>query len=1387
MRKRAQRKTTEEPIKIVEKPKVVKKKIKLKKNWYVAFSLIVIFFMVIFLNSYFNISSGDAINSDGTSLSTTYYLSGPDPYYNMRLVEETVRTGEYPFYADNDPILNYPLGRSGGRAPLLNMMAIGFSRLLSPFMSEPDSLGYSMQFVSALFGALLIFPVYFIGKTMFGRKEGILAALLVALIPIHIGSGHGSAYGLFDHDSFNLFLFFLTFLFLILSIKEKTPYRSIFFAILSGTSLAALNMVWVEAQFLFAVIVLYAIVQMIIDIFNSEMNWKVVQNLIIILFAGYLISLPVRFTKYGFRADLQLLLVIGVAIFGALYLILDKKKIPWIVSLPSIFCVGGFVAVILYFLDELRAAFPFLSSLGRVSEILYGSGIYGNKVDLTIAEAGTANISKTVMSYGPALYWLAWAGLILLFYFYFKQKHRRDYLFVFILFLINIWLAGTAGRFLNDIVPLIALLAAWITWIVIEKLDYKQMIRNIRNAGGGFRGLRKGIRIYHLLGIVFVIFLILMPNSFLALDAAVPGAVTKNGTSNMKIDYFGEDFSGAFGSSSYKEQYWVDAFDWLNDQDLEIDNPIERPAFISWWDYGFYASAVSGHPTVADNFQDGIPPAANFHTSKSEKEGIAVWIIRLLEGNLRDNGGELSNDVIKLLEDHVGINNSVDIVTWVEDPTTSPSYLAPIGEEYDEKLSENVFVGEQWPENAIYHDITNLFNSTLDDEGITWLYHDIQEATGYSIRYYGVEGYDVGIFNIFAFLADKSIILYALREAGGSEFPNPEDDFIRIKYSGYKVNTDGSRGDDQEWTAEELNALDDSELRRIAITNTPTEEKDDYFKTMFYRTYIGNIPEGLENQLSQLPCWGMKHFAAEFISRYPYFGAQRSAVVIAKYYEGAILNGTVDFMGEPLEDHEIFILKDIDLGTAPLPVDHDNQIIENNSYNLIAPAGNISIQIRRNTELGASAFAVKTIKLNSTTDTQLAPITEEDAMRKSDNFRRMINITIEPGLLEGYVYENIDKKEGYNVSIDEPIPDSNITLIEINEFDPESGQPIDYGDVRALTTDENGYYNSTDLRPGIYLAQATLNDFLIHEGYVFIGIGTNYYNISKPQLGNIEGTIYYDENSNNELDSGEELDDVNVELLYPTADLTPINVDKLITDQTGKYSFTDLIPGNYILNLTKLNTTTGFFDYALDEPVTIEENETIMVNVSIELAPVEIIGLARYQNTTISNLSIRFTEDESVANNTAEFVTLDTNENGLYRGDVIPGSYNITVDETTDQGVFTYEGKLQIKMGEGIKSYDISLIKESMAVIGNTQYNNINIGNITIRFSPDTSIDNNTAVSGVTTSGENGFYQVELIKGSYIVTVDQIVNETGQDVLYTFDGTFDVLGPSRYDISLDKE
>ncbi len=1385
MRKRAQFKIpnqsesvpTSQPMPVTTTP--ARKRFRIKKNWWIGVTLIAVFFLVLFMNSYFNIVSNVNINPDGTTLTDTYYLSGPDPYYNMRLLDSTMQTGRFPYYSSSspDPLLAYPYGQSGGRGPLLVMSAIGFSQLLTPFMSEADALGYAMQFVPALFGALLVFPVYFIGKILFGKKAGLIAALLIALIPIHISSGHGSAYALFDHDSFNLLLYFLTFLFLIKSFKEKDAIRRILYALLAGLPLAALSMVWVEAQFLYTVITLYVVVQLIFDLFTNKVEEGFVLSVSIAMFTGFFVSWPFPFAR-GITLDLPFYLALGVAVFGGLCILLKRKQIPWVLSYPLIGGIGVAAAGFLYIVYSFPGMFSIFTPLNDLSRILYGAGIYGNKVSLTIAEAGTYNLSRTVMSYGPALYWLAWAGFVFLIYQYIKQKGRKDYLMILSLFVINLWLTSTAGRFLNDMVPLIALLSGWIIWYLISKIDYKQMARNIRNAGGGLRGIRKGVRIYHILGVLFIAFLILIPNGFLALDAAVPSAASKNGTSNMKYDFFGQNHSSAFGSSAYKEQYWVDAYAWLNTQDTDIADPVERPAFISWWDYGFYAVAVGGHPTVADNFQDGIPPAANFHTATSEKEGIAVWIVRLLEGNRQDNKGvAFSDSVIAALQKHLGNNNTTQITSWMLNPALSPSQAKPIGAEYDVELSKLIQIGEQYAENAYYHDIVTLLNGTLTDEQITWLYHDIQQATGYSIRYYGVEGYDEQIFNIFAFLGDKSNILTALRTTG-TQFYNPEDDFIQVIYTGYTVNTDGSQGADGQWTAQQLNDMPEEQRNRVAITGTSSVYKEDYFNTMFYRTYVGAPAQqdangNYQTPSQQIPCYAMKHFVPVYISPYPYYGQGRSAVVIAKYYEGAFFNGSITCNNTPLSFVTVAVLDEYGFPHDYMSTD------ENGSYNLIAPGGNVTLLFTY-----ANDVFLKSITFNSTTDVLYAPVTDAESMRLSGSrYSRMFNINVSLSTLEGFVYQDNNNNNTFEPTIDTPL--SGIT-IQLDDY--YFGRP-----VPSVITDEQGHYRFQNLYPSKYNLSAVEGDYtLLNRQAINIEPGNNTYNISKPKLAGIKGVVYQDNNGDKKYTSGEEESDVQIQLTYTNFNDVQLSITNVTTGASGSYAFPSLIPGEYTLNATKINASTGYLDFLTEQAITLTANKTSWVNISLTYATVAVSGYTNHEATAVSGIPITFVPDKSVANNTAtKQSTATSNAQGSYAVSLIPGSYNVTVKKTEGgTTVYTFTGKLVLSIGEGATSYNLSLAKVSVTVSGSTTYDGSGKANMTIFFTKDLNVQNNTAITTSVKTNANGLYTIELTQGSYNITVEETVNESGQNITYISTGRITVSSgeaPRVLNIILTKE
>jgi dolichyl-diphosphooligosaccharide--protein glycosyltransferase len=1039
------------------------------------------------------------------------------------------------------------------------MITIGVGKIFSPFIGEMNALGYAMHFLPALYGALLVIPVYYIGKTLFNKKAGIIAALLIPLIPIHISSGHGSAYSLYDHDSFILLLLSTTFMFLLMSLKEKDTKRSTIYAALSGVSVAAVSMTWVSAQYIYAVIAVYAVVQMVMDIFTQKMSLNVVRTILVTLFTGYILAFPLYWIKSGFSPNLPFFICIGVAAFSLIYIWLSKNRIPWIISLPSIFGIGGIGVAFLYLIRNTTNSI--LSPLKQLSDILFGGGIYGKKVSLTIAEAGTFGLSRTVMSFGPIIYWLGWLGFIMLLYHYYKGKWRREYLLVATWFMVEVWLCTTAGRFLNDLVPLMAVLGGWIMWMVIDKLDFSKMARNIRGVGGGWYGIKKGVKLGHIFGVLFIAFC-LLPNGWMAFDASVP--VTEKGDFGME--------GGAFGLGLYKEGYWTDALSWLSEQDNEINDSTQRPAFIAWWDYGFYEAAIGDHPTVAENFQHGIPPASNFKTAQSEKEAIAVWIVRLIEGDVKNNNEKVSPKIEEVLTQYVGENESLNLTNILENPKKyAPSYNEPIGGGFNVRA-----------ENAKYHDGVDIL-SRLSDDKITWLYHDIQNITNWSIRYYGTERYDLQIFNVFTFLADvdqneyfeSSVINSEWKFMNMSEIEeSPSTRVLCMPYSsinsyigsygmfygGAYLIESAMRG----LIPHSFHTLEETRDRNVMESGYTilqvTHYKEKFYNSMFYKVFFGQnydpygIIEGRINPYDtasfrfaqmRLPTYGMKHFVAEYVSPEKFSGMP---VVIAKYYEGAYINGTITSNGE-LMDAAVSVIDD------KLGLPHDSVFTINGNFSLIAPAGNISLMVTTS----SGEVKLKTITFNSTTDPQRAPITEDDAMRcQGSNYSRWINISIERGSVEGIVFWDKDGDGEYNESMDEPMGYAKVNLGE-----------------EEKRTDSKGRYSFHNLIPGSYTITATKKGY--DDGSAKVAVEPNAtaeQNISMiPSKVTTSGVVWYDKNGNNHVDKNESIADIPIKFTVIDApDENAVNATAT-SNSTGHYE-ESLFPATYKIEID-YNATEG--------------------------------------------------------------------------------------------------------------------------------------------------------------------------------------------------------------------
>ncbi|HLH86034.1 MAG TPA: STT3 domain-containing protein, partial [Thermoplasmataceae archaeon] len=117
---------------------------------------------------------------NGGGIATLPTSGGSDPYYNFRVILYILQTHHELIY---DPALNYPLGSINPRNPFFHWLIVLVAELLGPLMGTQNAAFYAFEELDAVFGALLIIPVYLITKHLFGKTAGYIGALLYTLMP----------------------------------------------------------------------------------------------------------------------------------------------------------------------------------------------------------------------------------------------------------------------------------------------------------------------------------------------------------------------------------------------------------------------------------------------------------------------------------------------------------------------------------------------------------------------------------------------------------------------------------------------------------------------------------------------------------------------------------------------------------------------------------------------------------------------------------------------------------------------------------------------------------------------------------------------------------------------------------------------------------------------------------------------------------------------------------------------------------------------------------------------------------------------------------------------------------------------------------------------------
>ncbi|GIS49528.1 MAG: hypothetical protein Ct9H90mP23_2000 [Methanobacteriota archaeon] len=320
-------------------------------------------------------------------------------------------------------------------------------------------------------------------------------------------------------------------------------------------------------------------------------------------------------------------------------------------------------------------------------DILFTGGFYfsKNKIFGTIGEAQAPSRGVLFASFGPIVTLIA-LGYAFILLWRGAREEKQGLSLVGLWVLIASYMAWTAGRFILNATPAMAVVGAIGIAALWNMADFSGFIKEWRRAGIGtprarFRSARTAsVKKPMIPALVLVFMLVATQHATYGIDSGIPRGETASGDVDQVIyditpDVMRFDIGGLslLDSSSYNPTAncgngcwymgtfgpgfngggWNMAYEWLSEQDSDEDFG-QRPAFVSWWDYGFQALDSGEHPTVADNFQSGIPHSGGMLLSSSQEDTLAMFIATLAQGDRQYSGnGEFGEEFTQAIQNHL--------------------------------------------------------------------------------------------------------------------------------------------------------------------------------------------------------------------------------------------------------------------------------------------------------------------------------------------------------------------------------------------------------------------------------------------------------------------------------------------------------------------------------------------------------------------------------------------------------------------------------------------------------------------------------------------------------------------------------------------------------------
>lgn len=964
-----------------------------------------------------------------------HIFTGNDPYYHDRALRHLLDDGSN---LDRDSGINYPDGRTNPNPPLFVWSAFPLAKALEA-SGNADPSGLALNIMTAIWGAVIVFPVFVLARDLWGRGAGLWAAFFAGISAPYI---QRSVWGYADHDGYTMFFITLAMMFMVKAFRatkareyvsdwrkpaaiwagKKLAFtenkRSFLLATYAGLALSACALAWKGYPYALAILAVGVGLQLMADHLRNRDSTATfllyLVPLVLVIVVPYLLYY-MRFPEFMDGTIFpSLYVLIGVLVAGLV--LVPTRDLPSVIIFPALLIAAalGLVVMLVVFPD---VGYTVFSGLGYFNQ---------SKLYTTIAEAQRAQLGFVAASLGFFTFLLAFWG-------FGKAakgawKGEPAFMLVASWSILAYFMAFAASRFVMNLVPIYAVLVGGAMMALLGRLGLDEAGRRWRSGHGQgvFGRAARSLSWKSGIGVTLVGLLLVLPNVWIGVDAATPSEFdSKHGL--IDSDPKSVDRFGAFGISfDLSDNGWLPTQAYLATQDTGLALE-DRPAVIAWWDYGHWNVAIGEHPTVADPFQSHFELAGRFLASESEAEAQSWLTILLLDYDYWVDGAGFSPQVASALD-----NAAPGLATAMSDAIPTWSY------------------------DAKYEALEPRVNGTA----VFDLYQDVSDATGKHV------GYMAADIRMFPFSAREAGIFYAPVFLANK---NP-DDFLSTRLSSgattltvqqYGVDADGNsyrlaepRYVDQNGLVYEVyqgyayppgrSPLDGpySVESGIALFQgneqlVPTQKFANAMYTRAFGSYSATVA----------PCNGLEHWRAVQQSTGDYYGIENSrATVLCEWFAGAPVSGRVtDQSGAAMAGVQVTFVDGFGARHASATTD------ANGDYTVLAPFsqdGDLKLTVQAG---GQTLF--------ERTDVQ---VSKADA--DAGTPRTGMDIQVQPGTLIGHAYENIDGAAGFDAATDKAIAGATVSVAGQSAQTQADGSYRIEG-VRAgantVTVTASGYNNAT--------------------------------------------------------------------------------------------------------------------------------------------------------------------------------------------------------------------------------------------------------------------------------------------------------------------------------------